>query len=303
MRALVTILCTLALAMGGASASAQDVAPAENAAPAPATVAPEPAPEVVAPVEPAPIVAPVEATPELAYTEPVPAPTLMTVELNAGLGIGTRSYERPNGAQAQALESAPFTALDLSLRMKRCTSDCRAAHYAIELLLRYQTSLGMKVEQPLIFALPSEVDARSSRLELSLAPIFRLAEHISLAVPIGASMRALQAPHRDLPLPSYLLFGPHLRVEARAALGESFALRAGPELQWIAMVGERLQNDGTEGGGVAVGFELAASASLTSCLGLELTYRQAHAFVSGQGGRADFEDTERYATLQLSGRL
>jgi hypothetical protein len=170
-------------------------------------------------------------------------------------------------------------------------------------LLRYQTSLGMKVEQPLIFALPSEVDARSSRLELSLAPTFRLAESVSLAVPIGASVRALQAPHRDLPLPSYLLFGPHLRVEARAAVGESFALRAGPELQWIAMVGDRLQDDGTESSGVAVGFELAASASLTTWLGLELTYRQAHAFVSGQSGRADFADTERYATLQLSGRL
>jgi hypothetical protein len=252
MRALATLLCSLALAIGAARASAQE---------------------------------------------------LMTVELNAGLGIGTRSYERPNGVQPQELETTPFTALDLSLRVKRCTSGCAKAHYAIEFLLRYQTSLGMKVEQPLFFALPSEVDARSSRLELSLAPAFRLAESVSLAVPIGASVRALQAPHRDLPLPSYLLFGPHLRIEGRAALGDMFALRAGPELQWIAMVGDRLQNDGTESSGVALGFELAASASLTSWLGLELTYRQAHAFVAGQSGRADFEDTERYATLQLSGRL
>jgi hypothetical protein len=230
----------------------------------------------------------------------------MTFELNAGLGVGTRSYERPYGVRPQALETTPFVALDLSVRAKRCTSGCATARYALELLLRYHTSLGMKVEQPLLFALPSEVDARSSRLELSLGPVFRLGasqESIAIAVPIGASVRALQAPHRDLPLPSYLLFGPHLRIEARAALGDSLALRAGPELQWIAMVSERLQNDGTASTGFAVGFELAASAALSSWLGLELAYRQAHAMLSGQRGRADFEDIERYVTLQLSGRL
>lgn len=235
-----------------------------------------------------------------------PAPEYMTVELNAGLGIGTRSYERPYDQQLQELETTPFTALDLSVRLKSCMSDCPTARYSLEYLLRYQTSLGMRVDQPLPFALPSEVDARSSRLELSAAPILRLgntAASPSIAVPIGVSLRALHAEHRDLPLPSYLLLGPHLRVEARASLGERFALRAGPELQWIALVGDRLKDDGVSGSGFAIGAELAASVSLTSCWGLELTYRQAHAFASGKGERADFEDVERYATLQLSGRL
>jgi hypothetical protein len=241
-----------------------------------------------------------------AQEAPVPVPQLMTVELNAGLGVGTRSYERPYMMQLQELETTPFTALDLSLRMKDCAADCPTDPFVIEYLLRYQTSLGMRVEQPLIFALPSEVDARSSRLELSIAPIFKLgasASSLSIAVPVGASLRALAAEHRDLPLPSYLLFGPHLRVEARAPLGDRFALRAGPELQWIALISDRLKDDGVAGSGFALGLELAASASLTSWLGLELTYRQAHAFASGKGERADFEDIERYATLQLSGRL
>jgi hypothetical protein len=246
----------------------------------------------------------VSATAALAQAAPVPQQ--MTVELNAGLGVGTRSYERPYMSRLQELETTPFTALDLSLRMKDCVADCPRDSFAIEYLLRYQTSLGMRVDQPLMFALPSEVAARSSRLELSAAPIFKLepsASSFSIAVPVGLSLRALQAEHRDLPLPSYMLLGPQVRVEARAPLGDRFALRGGPELQWIALISDRLKDDGVAGTGVALGLELAASATLTSWLGLELTYRQAHAFASGKGDGADFEDIERYATLQLSGRL
>ena len=226
MRALGTLLlASCLLALGCARASAQDAAPAASS----------------------------EGTPQL-----------MTFELNAGLGVGTRSYERPNGPQLQELEATPFTAVDLSLRVKRCTADCPTAPYAVEFLLRYQTSLGMQVEQPQPFALPSEVEARSSRLELSLGPVFGLGGSSgfrpAIAVPIGASLRALKAPHRDLPLPSYMLLGPHLRVEGRAELGERFALRLGPELQWLAWASDRLQDDGTESSGFAIGLEAAASA-------------------------------------------
>lgn len=237
---------------------------------------------------------------------PEPAvPELMTVALDAGLGVGTRSYERPLGMQLQELETTPFLALDLSLRVKRCVSDCPSSRYALEFLLRYQSSIAMRVEEPLPFALPGDVKARSSRGELSLAPVFRLGRSgssPSLALPIGVMLRALQAEHRDLPLPSYSLFGPHLRLEGRLPLGSWLELRAGPDVQWIAVIGNRLKDDGVSGSGFAVGVELAASAALTDWLGLELSYRQAHAFASGRGERADLEDIERYATLALSWR-
>jgi len=238
--------------------------------------------------------------------EPTSTPQLMTVALDAGMGLGTRSYERPFGVQKQRLETSPFLAADLALRVRRCVSDCPTAHYALEFLLRYQTSIAMRVEQPLFFALPSEVAARSSRLELSVAPLFRLGrseDSLSIAVPIRAMVRSLQAEHRDLPLPSYSLFGPHLRVEARLPLGRYFTLRAGPEAQWILVMGERLKDEGTQGSGVGLGVEAAVSVNLMRHFGLELTYRQAHALASGKPGRADFEDIERFATLQLSGRL
>jgi hypothetical protein len=239
---------------------------------------------------------------------PAPAspPELMTVALDAGLGIGTRSYERPLDVQRQRLQTTPFLAADIALRVRRCVSDCPSAHYALDFLLRYQTSIAMRVEQPLFFALPSEVAARSSRLELSVAPIFRLGDRessMSIAVPVGAMVRSLQAEHRDLPLPSYSLFGPHLRVEARLPLGRYFTLRAGPEAQWILVMGERLKDEGTQGSGVGLGVEAAVSVNLMRHFGLELSYRQAHALASGKAGRADFEDIERFATLQLSGRL
>jgi hypothetical protein len=207
--------------------------------------------------------------------------------------------------QRQELETTPFLAVDLGLRVQRCASDCPTSPYALELLLRYQTSVAMKVEEPLFFALPGDVKARSSRGELSLAPIFKLgssAASWSIAAPIGVMLRALQAEHRDIPVPSYSLFGPHLRVEARAPLGPYFTLRAGPEAQWIAVIGNRLKDDGVQSSGFGLGFELGVTVDFDACLGLELTYRQAHAFASGRGDQADFEDIERYATLQLSWR-
>jgi len=240
----------------------------------------------------------------VAAQEPAPA-ELTRFALDAGLGLGTRGYERPFDGQLQVLETTPFVAADLALRLRRCATDCPTAHYALDFLLRYQTSLGMQVEAPMLFALPGEVSARSSRVELSVAPLFRLgsaASSPSIAVPIGAMLRAFQAEHRDLPLPSYSLFGPHLRVEGRLPLGDTFELRAGPEAQWVAVIGNRLQDEGTAGSGFGLGFEVAASADVGSGLGLELSYRQAHAFASGEGGAADFEDIERYATLQLSWR-
>jgi hypothetical protein len=241
----------------------------------------------------------------LAQESAPPPPVLTTFSLDAGLGVGTRSYERPYDGQLQVLETTPFVAADVALRLRRCATDCPTAHYALDFLLRYQTSIGMQVEAPMLFALPGEVDARASRLELSVAPSFRLgsaAASPSIAVPIGAMLRAFQAEHRDLPLPSYSLFGPHLRIEGRLPLGEHLELRAGPEAQWIAVIGNRLRDEGTAGSGFGLGFEVAASASLGACLGLELSYRQAHALASGKGDAADFEDIERFATLQLSWR-
>jgi len=248
-----------------------------------------------------------------AAEEPAPAqqpapdapPQLMLFALDAGMGIGTRSYERPYRGQLQELETTPFPAADLALRLRRCSGDCPTAPYALDFLLRYQTSIGMQIEAPMLFALPGDVEARASRVELSIAPVFRLgssAASPSIAVPIGAMLRAFQAEHRDLPLPSYSLFGPHLRVEGRLPLGESFELRAGPEAQWIAVIGNRLKDEGTAGSGFGLGFEVAASASLAESFGLELSYRQAHAFASGKGEAADFVDIERFATLQLSWR-
>lgn len=232
-------------------------------------------------------------------------PELLTVALDAGMGVGTRSYERPYRQIRQVLESAPFVAADVALRVRRCASDCPTARYALDFLLRYQTSIGMHVDEPQLFALPNEVATRASRLELSIAPVLRLgggARGPSLAVPVGAMLRAFQAEHRDLPVPSYSLFGPHLRVELRWPLGP-LTLRVGPEAQWIAVIGNRLKDEGTAGSGVGLGGELALGLDLARHFGLELSYRQAHALASGKPGRADFEDVERFATLQLSGRL
>jgi hypothetical protein len=221
------------------------------------------------------------------------------VELSAGLGVGSRSFERPTPSGVQVLDTTPFAAADLSLRVDAL----RASALQLGVLVRYQTSLAMMVETQPLFALPREVTARSSRVELSVVPALRLGANLDaprLALPVGVSARTFWPETHDKATFGYSLIGPHVRPELVWPLGPA-TLRVGPELQWIVAMDRALRRDGVSAQGFSIGMDASLGLALDASWGLELSYRQARAFAAGKNGRADFTDAERYVTLRLSG--
>ena len=87
----------------------------------------------------------------------------------------------------------------------------------VDALFRYQSSIGMSVEEPPLFALPNEVEARASRLEasgaLDAAARRRGTAGLALSFPIGFALRTFAADERWFTTPSYSMAGPMLRVE------------------------------------------------------------------------------------------
>lgn len=226
----------------------------------------------------------------------------LRVELAAGAGIGVRGLRRPTLYGSQRLDASVFPALDLGLRVAVWPE----RELSLGFNLRYQTSIGWRIEDAPAFALSTPVRARAERLELSGGPRLRLGESprsAALAFPVGFEMRTLWPAVHDLAVVGYSLLGPMARVELCLSLGDALSLRVGPEAQWIVSVDRAVQVDGAGAQGFALGGELTLQAPLGRKLGLELVYREAHAFVPGQAGRRQLIDVERFATARLSGAL
>jgi hypothetical protein len=222
-------------------------------------------------------------------------------EIAAGMGIGTRSFSRPTSEGVQRLPDAVFPAVDVALRVHAWPRD----GFSLGISLRYQSSLGLTIEEQPPFALRNRVDARAERVELSVAPTFRLGDASAapaLAFPIGFTLRSLWPEVHEMMTPGYSLIGPHLRAELVLPLGDVLVLRVGPELQVIIAIDESIRAEGVGRSGVAYGGEALLQLRLGAVFALELTYRESHAFVpSAFVSRADFEDVERFATGRLSG--
>lgn len=230
------------------------------------------------------------------------APSL-TTEITGGMGIGTRSFERPTAAGGtQRLSASAFPAIDLGLKLQGWPE----RRFALAAVARYQTSVGLHVQEQPDFAPINEVDVRAQHIEVGAVPRFRLAEDpdaLAIAFPFGFTVRTFWADVRDLQTPSYTLAGPHLRVEVIAPLGRHVRLRIGPELHALLFVGRDLRDGGTESLGLSLGGEAALRVRLGEVFAAELAYREAHAFVAHESDGEGFEDVERFATLRLVGAL
>ena len=105
-----------------------------------------------------------------------------------------------------------FPAVDAGLRVRAWPADS----FALEFLLRYETSIGMSVEQGPQFAPENDVSIHASRVELSIAPTFRLGDgpsSVALLFPLGFGLRTLWPEVHTLPVPGYTLGGPQARAE------------------------------------------------------------------------------------------
>jgi hypothetical protein len=278
--------------------AARDTTPLRASEPEPvAGPAPEPAPEQ--PAEP--VTEPAASDPaEPPPDEPAAGPKLVA-DVFVGAGIGSRSFQRPTRVGGQAMEDQFFPAAEVGLQMRAWPEES----FSLYVLLRYQTSLGLVVEEQPLFALPNRVDVRADRGELSVAPVFRLGNSTHsprLAVPVGMTLRSFWPALHNLMTPRYTMWGPHARIELHVPIGGIFTVRVAPEFQWIAHYSSWLTDSTVSSMGIALGGEASLRLALGSVFGVEISYRQSTAMANVAYGPT-FRDVERFLTARVNGTL
>jgi hypothetical protein len=241
-------------------------------------------------------------------TEPVPEPdaetppeTEVVARVAFGGGLGMRSLRRPVTGGVQRLGTAYFPAADLALSVRVGPNN----PFTLDVLLRYETSLGLTIQETPLFALPNEQDVRSEHAELSVAPGFRLGDSPSsprVSIPLGGVFRNFWPADHHLQTPRYTLFGGVARVQLEASLGSVVRVRAGPEVQVFGALGTDLTDNGVKLPGFAFGGEASIEFRLSTTFLLEVQYRQANAVASVEVGPS-FLDIERFATIRLAGEM
>jgi hypothetical protein len=216
-----------------------------------------------------------------------------------GLGVGTLSFTRPTSVGVQRLQDTAFAATEVAVRVHAFPADS----FSFEVLLAYQTSVGLMLEFEPLFALPERIDVRAQRLELSGAPVLQLGgsdSRFTLAFPLGVVLRAFMPEVHEYPVEKYALAGPHLRAELWIRLGELVRLRIGPELQWIVLIDGAMRDQGACCQGVAAGGQGALEASIGPVFRVAFAYRETRSFVPAV---SRFQDVERMLTARFAGEL
>jgi hypothetical protein len=220
----------------------------------------------------------------------------VSVQPFAGAGWSTRSFQRPTKlGGGQTLDASVIPAVEVGLRVLAWPT----ADFSLIFGVHYQTGLGLIITETPPFALENKVHARSERVEVTIAPSWRVGS-FRLTVPLGGSMRTLWPGVHTLLTPGYSLVGPLARVELSGRLAGPIGLSLGPEVQWITLIDSALRAEGVRNQGLAFGAEVTLSVELSLVWSLALNYRESHALVSSYRGPG-FEDVERYMTLRAQG--
>src|SRR6185295_15623646 len=92
-----------------------------------------------------------------------------SLHLSAGVGAGTRDFDLPQDGVIDQTRSGAFPAAELEFELDHLVSD----RVMLGLLIRYQSSIGLRLVEHLTDGSEHARDTRSHRLELALAPTFR----------------------------------------------------------------------------------------------------------------------------------
>lgn len=233
-----------------------------------------------------------------AETEPTDEAAASPVRffIGAGLGAGTLSFSRPAEGGNLVLPTSPFAAADVDVRVHLWPSDS----LGFELLAAYQTSLGWVLEMDPQFALPEKVNVRAQRMELSFAPVLRVSDVVSLALPVGLAAQLFTPKAHQYNLDPYAIGSALVRAEAILKLTDSVTVRGGAELHWLGFFNHALEGEGVCCSGGAVGLQAAVHATLTETFSLALAFRELRSVVPVA---ARFTSTERTATARIVGEL
>lgn len=213
----------------------------------------------------------------------------------AGAGVGGRSFEWPDGGERLAVQTGAFASVDLGLSFWIAASE----RLWIGPALTYQSSLGAQVEETHIAGASEELTIRAHRFEGMLALTARLGQEggFWIVPAVGYGLRNLKPEVHHLLTPTTTLAGPLLRLAVRVPIGDTFALRIAPELQWILVV-EQLEELGLHDSGVAFGAELGFELALGRGLSIEVVARGSQARVASELG-ATAVDGEQFVSARL----
>lgn len=238
---------------------------------------------------------------------PDPEPSLedtgtdVVARVSVGGGLGIRSFRRPVPGGVQRLGNVYFPAADFGISVRVAPQEA----FTLDVQIRYQTSLGLVIDEPVMFALHNQVDVRSEHAEVSVAPGFRLGENDSsprITIPVGGVFRNFWPADHHLQTPRYTLLGAMARVQLEASLGSVVRMRAGPEVQMYGVLGSDLTDNGVSVPGFAFGGEASIEFRLNQTFLIEVQYRQSNAVASAAVGPS-FLDIERFATIRLAGEM
>lgn len=224
-----------------------------------------------------------------------------SLALSAELGMGTRALDVPMDGVVYETRTGLFPAAGIGFALEHGADE----KLSVGLSARYQSSVGHDIVEQHTDGSEHAMGVRSHRLELSITPRLRLdaAGTWALAGAAGYAFRNLRPGAHHLVTPAYTLAGPHLRVELRLALwDDALRLRVGPEVQWIAHVGQDLRDRGSASGGLGAGGEAALEVPLGQHFAVGASYREMHSWIdSSQSER--FVDVARFTTAHLRGTL
>jgi hypothetical protein len=224
-----------------------------------------------------------------------------SLKLSAELGAGSSDIDLPVDGIVQRIRPGLFAAGGLAFELEHRASDS----VRLGLLVHYQSSIAHGIVERHTDGSEHALDVRSHRLELAFAPTIRFDDSgtWALAAAAGYGFRNFRPDVHHLVTPAYSLSGPHARAQLRLTLlNGALRLSAGPEVQWIVVVGPDLVARGIASQGLGVGGAAALELELGAHWSVGASYRELRSWLdSSQAQR--FEDVARFITARLSGTL
>jgi hypothetical protein len=106
-----------------------------------------------------------------------------SLKLSAGAGIGSRSLDLPMDGRIYQTRSGFFPAVELGFELDHNVSDA----VSVGLLIRYQSSVGLRLIEHLTDGTEHPRATRSEQLQLAITPTWRLDSrgHWALAAALG----------------------------------------------------------------------------------------------------------------------
>lgn len=232
---------------------------------------------------------------------PLPAAEAVpwSLQLSAEAGVGTRNVDLPRDGVIYQVRSGVYPALGVGFQLDYHGGE----PFSIGLVARYQTSIGLMLNEQLTDFTTHARKTRSHVFEVGIAPTFRIGSAgWAIGGALGYSVTELD-PQNHLETPSYHLGGLHGRLALQAPLGtEQVRLVVSGEGQATLQVGDELTARGVSARGWGAGGGAAFELGLSERWTVAISYRELHYWLGSQQG-ASFVDALRFVTAQLRGRL